>query len=141
MSNKIAGVDRQSDIHRMLNELHVSYLKDNEHDEGDLIYYRINYRLAEAFGMTKEEADSLHSTYHSSNPREISQGYCEKCKVVVTIIPVIYGMLDSDVERMRAAEAQGRLIIGDTYTVRQESTTPMFGCRACKTLLPKYGTI
>jgi hypothetical protein len=141
VSNEIDGVDRQSDINRMLNELHVSYLKYNGHDEGDLIYYRINYRLAEAFGMTKEEAESLHSTYHSSNPREISQGYCEKCKVVVTIIPVIYGMLESDVEGMRAAEAQGRLIIGDTYTVRQELKTPMFGCRECKTLLPKYGTI
>lgn len=134
-------MDRQSDINRMLNELHASYLKDNEHDEGDLIYYRINYRLAEAFGMTKGEAESLHSTYHSSNPREVSQGYCEKCKVVVTIIPVIYGMQESDVERMRTAEAEGRLIIGDTDTVKQGSMAPMFGCRACRTLLPKYGTI
>jgi hypothetical protein len=141
VSNKIAGVGRQSDINRMLNELHVLYLKDNEHDEGDLIYYRINYRLAETFKMTKEEAESLHSTYHSSIPREVSQGYCEKCKMVVTIIPVIYGMLESDVERMRAAETDGRLIIGDTHTVKQGSTVPMFGCRACRTVLPKYGTI
>jgi hypothetical protein len=141
VSNKIAGVDRRSDIDRMLNDLHISYLRDNEHDEGDLIYYRINYRLADAFGMTKEEADKLHSSYHSISPREVSQGYCDKCEGVVTIIPVIYGMQESDVERIRAAEVQGRLIIGDTDTVKQGTTAPMFGCRACRTLLPKYGTI
>lgn len=134
-------MDRQADIDRILNELHVSYLKDNDHDEGDLIYYRINYRLADAFGMTKEEADKLHSIYHSVSPREVSHGYCEKCNWVVTIIPVIYGIQESDVERMRAAEARGRLIIGDTDTVKQGSMVPMFGCRECRTLLPKYGTI
>lgn len=132
---------RQADIDRMLKELHVSYLKDNEHDEGDSIYYRINYRLADAFGMTKEEADRLHSIYHLASPREVSHGYCERCERVVTIIPVIYGIQESDMERMKAAEAQGRLIIGDTATVRQGSRVPMFGCRECRALLPKYGAI
>ena len=132
---------RQADIDRMLKELHVSYLKDNEHDEGDLIYYRINYRLADTFGMTKEEADRLHSIYHLASPREVSHGYCERCERVVTIIPVIYGIQESDMERMKAAEAQGRLIIGDTATVRQGSRVPMFGCRECRALLPKYGAI
>lgn len=132
---------RQADIDRMLKELHASYLKDNEHDEGDLIYYRINYRLADAFGMTKEEADRLHSIYHLASPREVSQGYCERCSKVVTIIPVIYGVQESDMEGMKAAEAQGRLIIGDTATVKQGSKVPMFGCRECRTLLPKYGAI
>ena len=132
---------RQADIDRMLKELHVSYLKDNEHDEGDLIYYRINYRLADTFGMTKEEADRLHSTYHAASPREVSQGYCERCNKVVTIIPVIYGIQESDMERMKAAEAQGRLIIGDTATGREGSKVPMFGCRECRALLPKYGAI
>lgn len=132
---------RQADIDRMLKELHVSYLKDNEHDEGDLIYYRINYRLVDAFGVTKEEADTLHAGYHAASPREISQGFCEKCQKVVKIIPVIYGIQESDMERMKVAEAQGRLIIGDTATVREGSKVPMFGCRECKTLLPKYGTI
>jgi len=134
-------VGRQADIDRMLKELHTFYLKDNEHDEGDLIYYRINYRLADAFGMTNEEAGRLHSVYHAASPREVSQGYCEKCSSVVTIIPVIYGIQESDMERMKAAEAQGRLIIGDTATVRQGSKVPMFGCRECRTLLPKYGAI
>ena len=132
---------RQADIDRMLNELHGSYLKGNEHDESDLIYYRINYRLADAFGMTKEEADKLHSGYHSASPREVSQGYCEKCKGVVTIIPVIYGIQESDMEMMKSAEAQGSLIIGNTDTVKQGSVVPMFGCMVCRTLLPKYGTI
>ena len=132
---------RQADIDRMLKELHVSYLKDNEYDEGDPIYYRINYRLADAFGMTKEEADRLHSIYHLASPREVSHGYCERCERVVTIIPVIYGIQESDMERMKAAEAQGRLIIGDTATVRQGSKVPMFGCKECRTLLPKYGAI
>lgn len=132
---------READIERMLKELHVSYLKDNEHDEGDLIYYRINYRLADTFGVTKEEADKLHASYHSANPREVSQGYCERCEKVVTIIPVIYGIQESDMERMKAAEARGRLIIGDTASIRQGSKVPMFGCRECRTLLPKYGAI
>jgi len=125
----------------MLKALHVSYLKNNEHDEGDLIYYRINYRLADIFGIAKEEADRLHSSYHSASPRQISQGYCEKCDRVVTIIPVIYGIQEKDMEGMVAAEMQGRLIIGNMSTVRQGSRVAMFGCRECGMLLPKYGTL
>ncbi len=125
----------------MLKELHDSYLRGNEHDEGDLIYYRINYRLADTFGITKEEAERLHSGYHAFNPRQISQGYCEKCGKVVTIIPVIYGIQESHMARMKTAEVQGRLIIGDMVTIRQGSKVAMFGCKVCKTLLPKYGTL
>jgi hypothetical protein len=132
---------RQADIERMLKELHVSYLKGNEHDEGDLIYYRINYRLADTFGMTKEEADKLHSGYHSSKPRQVSQGYCESCRRVVKIIPIIYGIQADDLERMKAAEADGRLIIGDMDTVKQGSKVAMFGCKECRALLPKYGML
>lgn len=132
---------RQADIERMLKELHTSCLKDNEHDEGDLIYYRINYRLADTFGITKEEAGRLHSIYHLARPREVSRGYCERCERVVTIVPVIYGVQETDVERMKAAEDQGRLIIGNTSTVRQGSKVPMFGCKECGTFLPKYGMI
>ncbi len=132
---------REAEIDRMLKELHASYLKGNEHDEGDLIYYRINYRLADTFGITNEEAERLHSSYHAANPRQVSQGDCEKCGRVVTIIPVIYGIQESDTERMKAAEMQGRLIIGDMSTVTQGSKLPMFGCKSCGTLLPKYGTL
>jgi hypothetical protein len=132
---------READKDRMLKELHESYLRGNEHDEGDLIYYRINYRLADTFGITKEEAEILHSGYHAGNPRQISQGYCEKCETEVTIIPVIYGIQESDRERMKAVETQGRLIIGDMGTIKEGSKVAMFGCNMCRTLLPKYGIL
>jgi len=137
----VLGVDMRADIDKMLRELHVSYLKDNEHDEGDLIYYRINYRLVDAFGITKEEADRLHSIYHSASPRKVSQGFCGNCGKVVTIIPVIYGIQPSDMEKMKAAEEEGRLLIGDLSTVKQGSKVAMFGCKNCRTLLPQYGMI
>ena len=124
-----------------MEELHESYLKGNEHDEGDLLYYRINYRLADTFGITKEEADRLHSSYHVGKPREISQGYCENCDGVISIIPVIYGIQVSDIERMKDAEIQGRLIIGSMDSIISGSRPAMFGCKKCRTLLPKYGTI
>ena len=132
---------REAEIDRMLKELHASYLKGNEHDEGDLIYYRINYHLVDTFGITREEAERLHTGYHSSSPREVSRGFCDSCGKVVTIIPVIYGIQAADMERMKAAEAEGRIIIGDVGTVRQGSKVAMFGCRECRSLLPKYGTI
>lgn len=135
------AVDKQADIDRMLKELHASYLKDNKHDEGDLIYYRINYRLVDTFGITKAEADRFHASYHSSDPRQISQGYCGNCVKVVTIIPVIYGIQASDMEKMKSAEAEGRLLIGDMNTVRQGTKVAMFGCKVCRTPLPEYGTL
>jgi hypothetical protein len=135
------AVDKQADIDRMLKELHASYLKGNEHDEGDLIYYRINYRLVDAFGITKSEADSFHASYHSSSPRQVSQGYCANCAKVVTIIPVIYGIQASDMEKMKSAEAEGKLLIGDTNTIRQGTKVAMYGCKVCRTLLPEYGTL
>jgi hypothetical protein len=134
-------VDRQAEIARLLKELHASFLKGNEHDEGDLRYYRINYRLVDAFEMTKEEAEKFHSSYHAENPRQVSQGYCDKCGRIVTIIPIIYGMQAEDIEKMRSAESEGRLIIGDIGTIRQGSKVAMFGCRECKTSLPKCGTM
>jgi hypothetical protein len=137
-----ANMDRQADIAKMLQELHASFLKGNEYDEGDLLFYRINYRLAEAFGLAKEEAEKFHAAYHdSNNPRRVSQGYCDTCSKVVTIVPVIYGIQDSDMERMEAAEGEGRLILGDTSSVRQGGKVAMFGCKTCRSLLPKYGTL
>ena len=131
---------REEEIARALKELHASYLKGNEYDEGDPIYYRINYRLADTFGVTKEEAERLHSLYHADNPRRVSQGYCDACGRVVTIIPIIYGIQESDMAMMQAAEAEGRLIVGDLAEVKQGAKAAMFGCQACKGRLPKYGT-
>jgi hypothetical protein len=60
---------------------------------------------------------------------------------VVKIIPIIYGIQADDLERMKAAEADGRLIIGDMDTVKQGSKVAMFGCKECRALLPKYGML
>jgi hypothetical protein len=125
----------------MLTELHAFYLKENINDEGDLIYYRINYKIVDTFGITKEDADSLHASYHLVSPRLVSQGYCDKCARVVTIIPVIYGIQVDDMERMKTSEALGRFIVGDMNTIKEGSKVAMFGCRECRTRLPQYGTL
>jgi hypothetical protein len=65
-------VAREVQIAKMLQELHASYLKGNEYDEGDPIFYRINYRLADAFGLTRESAEKYHSAYHRDNSRRVS---------------------------------------------------------------------
>ena len=134
-------MDRETEISMLLKELHASFLRGNEHDEGDLLYYRINYRLIDAFGLTKEEADRFHLDYHIEKPREVSQGYCDKCRRIVTIIPVIYGIQSTDFEKMRCAEIEGRLIIGNTDIIRESVKVAMFGCKLCKTALPRCGTI
>jgi hypothetical protein len=132
---------REQEIEKMLRELHESYLKGNEYDEGDPIFYRINYRLQDAFDLTKEEAAQYHYSYHKEKPRRVSEGFCEKCNGVVGIVPIIYGVQESDMERMKKAEAEGRLIIGDTRLVREGGKAAMFGCRACKSPLARYGSV
>jgi hypothetical protein len=132
---------REQDIEKMLRELHASYLKGNEYDEGDPIFYRINYRLADAFALTKEESERYHAQYHRENPRRVSEGFCDTCNGIVGIIPIIYGVQESDMEHMKAAEDQGRLIIGDILQVRERAKVAMFGCKVCKTPLAKYGSI
>jgi len=59
----------------------------------------------------------------------------------VTIIPVIYGLQESALAYLRAVEAEGMLIIGDVSSLRQGFRAMIFGCRECKTLLQKYGTL
>jgi len=44
-------------------------------------------------------------------------------------------------EGMKGAEKRGRLILGDMNNIRQGSKVAMFGCKDCRTLLPKYGTL
>lgn len=129
----------EADIAKMLKEVHALLLKNNEHDEGDLLYHRIRYRLMDTFGLTKE-AETQHSKYHIDNPRRVSKGFCDKCGQTVVIIPVIYGVQEGDLKKMQEAETQGRLIIGDINLVMQGSKMAMFGCKTCKALLPKYGS-
>ena len=133
-------VGKVQEIKKALNDLHASYLKGNEYDEGDPIFYRINYRLEETFGLTREEAARLHEQYHKEKPRHVSEGYCENCNAVVGIIPIIYGIQESDMEKMRAAQEEGRLIIGYMKNVREGNKVAMFGCKTCKSLL-KYGML
>lgn len=132
---------REQEIEKMLLDLHASYLKGNEYDEGDPIFYRINYRLADAFSLAKEEAERYHAQYHLKNPRRVSEGFCDSCNKIVGIIPIIYGAQESDMERMKMAEEQGKLIIGDVSKVREGAKVAMFGCKVCKTPLAKYGSI
>lgn len=133
--------DDEEEIAKALEELHTHYLKGNEYDEGDPIFYRINYRLQDMFALSKGEAERHHAQYHDRKPRRMSEGFCDFCNKVVRIVPIIYGIQDSDMERMKAAEEEGRLIIGDLGKVRQGSRAEMFGCRECKRPLDKYGTI
>ncbi|MEO9363278.1 MAG: hypothetical protein ABI348_05190 [Nitrososphaera sp.] len=132
---------REQEIEKMLRDLHESYLKGNEYDEGDPIFYRINYRLADAFSLAREEAERWHAQYHEKNPRRVSEGFCDFCNKIVGIVPIIYGVQESDMERMKAAEEQGKLIIGDISQVREGAKVAMFGCKVCKAHLAKYGSI
>lgn len=134
-------MEKEQQIAKALAELHAHYLKGNEYDEGDPIFYRINYRIADTFALTKEEAERYHAGYHAKNPRRVSEGFCDSCNSVVTIIPIIYGIQESDMERMKGAEAEGRLIVGDMEQVRSGAKVAMFGCKICKSPLGKYGML
>jgi hypothetical protein len=128
-------------IKQSLLDLHKFYLKDNKYDEGNLLYYRINHRLMDTFEITKEEAEKFHIVYHKNNPRRISEGYCHNCKNIVRIIPIIYGVSENDKATLTIAESQGRLIIGSLNEIKEGITASMFGCKVCKSALPRYGTI
>ena len=47
------GIREDVGITRTLIELHRYSLQGNKFDEGDLIFYRINYRLVALFGITR----------------------------------------------------------------------------------------
>ena len=125
----------------LLKELHAFYLRNNEYDEGDLLFYRINYKLKDAFGFTEDDAKKFHLNYHDNNPRRISEGYCDICKKITSIIPIIYGVLEQDMSTIKMAEDDKRLIIGNLEQVKEGNKVAMFGCKICMSPLPKYGTI
>ena len=125
----------------LLKELHAFYLRNNEYDEGDLLFYRINYKLKDAFGFTEDDAEKFHLNYHDKNPRRISEGYCHICKKITSIIPIIYGVLEQDISTIKMAEDDKRLIIGNLEQVKEGNKVAMFGCKICMSPLPKYGTI
>lgn len=121
--------------------LHENYLKNNKYDEGDIIFYRINYRLVDACDITIDEAEKFHSIYHYDNPRRVSQGYCHNCSKVVTTIPIIYGISEQDFVKTKMAQDEERLIIGSIDNIEEGIKVAMFGCKICKSPLPNYGTM
>ena len=141
LNNEDVGMEVR--INRTLTELHRYYLKDNEFDEGDLIYYRINYKLVALFGITKEEAQGFHTAYHRDIPRIISEGYCHSCDAIVKFIPIIYGSSERERISLEMAQREGKLIIAnlDFNKIKEGIRIPLFGCKICKTPLPRYGTM
>lgn len=134
-------VDVKYAIKQFLIRLHEYYLKNNEYDEGDLIFYRINYKLMDTFRMTKADAEQHHKIYHNENPRRISEGYCDDCRKITTIIPIIYGVVEKDLATLKEVQNDGRLIVGNIDAVKEGDKVAMFGCKICKNPLPKYGTM
>jgi hypothetical protein len=132
---------RDHSIKEFLIELHRYYLKNNEYDEGDIIFHRINYRLMETFGVTKTDAIEFHEIYHNNSTRRISEGYCDNCKKISTIIPILYCFSNQDLKKFASAETDGRLIIGDAKDIIEGNNLAMFGCKSCRNPLPKYGTM
>ena len=129
-------------ITRALMDLHRYYLQNNKFD-GDLIYYRINYRLVALFGITKEEAQRFHTAYHSKIPRTIAEGYCHVCNAIVKIIPILYGSTEREKESLEKGQYEGKLIIAslDSNAIKEGVKIPLFGCKVCKASLPRYGTM
>jgi hypothetical protein len=115
----------------VLHDLHDIFLKNNMHDEGDLIFYRINYRLEEIYNISRYQANGLHKTYHLSFPRKISQAYCNNCNRVVRYIPIIYGVSEGEMEYMKALEKNGRILIG-RVEYHNDPNIPLFACEICK---------
>lgn len=122
-----------------LAELHNSLLHHNDLDEGDLLFYRINYRLAELLQIPAADASRLHDEYHLKRPRKVSKGFCEQCNRVVTLVPIIYGSAEPELAHLLAKQEQGRLIIGNTSTIREGNRVALFGCGSCRGPLPQYG--
>ena len=83
-------------VDESLERLHKIFLKHNEHDEGDLIFYRIDYRLAEILKVTADEARAYHQIYHTKNPRTVSKAYCSNCNQIVTFVPIIYTVTENE---------------------------------------------
>ena len=132
--------ESQYAIRELLVKLHNHYLKDNKYDEGDPIFYRINYKLMDTLGVSKAAAEEFHKIYHTDNPRRISEGFCIKCEKIVTIIPIIYGISDRELANLLKAENNGKLIIRNINDMSDGNKIAMFGCKECKSPLPEYGS-
>ena len=132
--------DSQFAIRELLVKLHNHYLRNNKYDEGDPIFYRINYKLMDTLGVSKAVAEEFHKIYHTDNPRRISEGFCNKCEKIVTIIPIIYGISDRELANLLKAENNGKIIIRNINDISDGNKIAMFGCKECKSPLPEYGS-
>ena len=126
-------------VDESLERLHKMFLKHNEHDEGDLIFYRIDYRLAEILKVTADEARAYHQIYNTKNPRTVSKAYCSNCNQIVTFVPIIYTVTENERSLLKAAEMKGRVILGDLENIMEDHKIPMFGCAECKKPIPRCG--
>jgi len=126
-------------VDKSLANLHKIFLKHNEHDEGDLIFYRIDYRLAEILKVTADEAHAYHLIYHTKNPRTVSKAYCSNCNQIVTFIPIIYTVTENERALLEAAELEDRVILGNLEKIMEDHKIPMFGCTQCKKPIPRCG--
>jgi hypothetical protein len=124
-------LDYSRGIEKVLQNLHERYLKNNKYDEGDLIFYRINYKLEEMYEISRYQANGLHQTYHLSFPRKTSEVYCNSCDRVVRYIPIIYGVTQSEMEYMKALEKEDRILIGIVKD-HKDTHMPLFACKLCK---------
>jgi hypothetical protein len=95
----------------------------------------------ETFQVTKDDAEKIHLKYHEDNERRISEGYCDNCKSITKIIPIIYGVSDEERETLTVAENEERIIIGSLADIKKGVSLAMFGCKICKKPLPQYGTM
>jgi hypothetical protein len=136
-----SNYNNTSAIKEFLIKIHRHYLRNNEYDEGDLIFHRINYKIIDTFRITKMAAEEFHNQYHHDSARRISEGYCDYCNQIIPIIPIIYGISKQDLMNFASAERSGRLIIGDLNYIREGNKVAMFGCKICKKPLTKYGTM
>jgi hypothetical protein len=118
----------------VLQDLHKIFLKNNIYDEGDLLFYRINYKLEEMYKISRYQANGLHQTYHLSFPRKTSEVYCNSCNRVVRYIPIIYGVTQSEMEYMKALEKKDRILIGtaEYHNDTHDTHLPLFACKLCK---------
>jgi hypothetical protein len=140
-SDNSGADDNLHTVRDLLIKLHDDYLKYNKYDEGDLLFYRINYKLMDTLGITKDAAEEFHKNYHDINPRRVSEGYCDNCKKVVTIIPIIYGVSHNELANLIKAESNGKLIIGNTKDIKDGSKIATFGCKICKSSIQLCGAL
>ncbi len=126
-------------VDKSIYNLHKIFLKDDEYDEGDLIFYRIDYRLAEILKVTAKEAHAYHLIYHTKNPRTVSKAYCTNCNQIVTFIPIIYTVTENEGTLLETAELENRVILGKLDKVMEDHKILMFGCTQCKKPLPGCG--